>query len=239
MAHLATLSDYKFENAAEDVRGANLYGENDEKLGTIDDVILDHGNGGIRYVVIDSNGWLPGGQYLIPAHRIQPYHKHENDFYADLDKERIKMFPPYDKKALESEESWRNYEDRYEAVWTEDPVEHRAGSTHNITPPPGEMTSSGGGRIPESEVEREPSRIAREDNIGIVERNAGGQITESTPAGIHYGAADVTYEPGRQVSRPIDLGENRWSRFQQSVRRDRERIAGTCGICGRGSRRVA
>lgn len=238
MGHLATLSDYKFENNADDVRGANLYGENNEKLGTIEDAVLDHSNGAIRYVVIDSNGWLPGGKYIIPAHRVQPYHKNKNDFYADLDKERIKMFPPYDKKALESEESWRSYEDRYEAVWTEDPVEHIAGSTHSITPQPGEMVGGrGDGRALESEMERSPVRIAQ-DNTGLVERNAGGQITESNPAGIHYGAADVTYEPGKQVSRPIDLGENRWSRFQQSVRRDRERIVGSCGVCG-GARKVA
>lgn len=239
MAHLATLSDYKFEDAADDVRGANLYGENDEKLGTIDDVVLDHSNGGIRYVVIDSNGWLPGGKYIIPAHRIQPYHKHENDFYADLDKERIKMFPPYDKKALESEESWRNYEDRYEAVWTEDPVEHRAGSTHNITPQPGEMAPgiSGGGSIPESEIEKSPRHIADRDPAEST-INVSQPFNTPTAAGLRHGEGDATYEPGKQVSRPIDLGENRWSRFQQSVRRDRERIVGTCGICG-GTRKVA
>src|SRR5258708_6109279 len=52
MGHQGTLRDYRFSDAAEDIRGATLYGLNDEKLGTIDDVIFDHSTGLIRYVVV-------------------------------------------------------------------------------------------------------------------------------------------------------------------------------------------
>ncbi len=42
MAQYGMLRDYRFTEAAEDIRGSKLYGLNDEKLGKIDDVIFDH-----------------------------------------------------------------------------------------------------------------------------------------------------------------------------------------------------
>ena len=57
MPHYGILRDYRFDDI-EDVRGADVYGVNDEKLGTIDDVIFDHSSGEIRYVVIDTGGLL-------------------------------------------------------------------------------------------------------------------------------------------------------------------------------------
>ncbi len=45
MAHFGTLRDYKFAQEAGDIRGAELYGAKDEKLGKIDDVIFDHTSG--------------------------------------------------------------------------------------------------------------------------------------------------------------------------------------------------
>jgi len=56
MAQHGMLRDYRFTEAAEDIRGSKLYGLNDEKLGKIDDVIFDHSSGTIRYVVVDTGG---------------------------------------------------------------------------------------------------------------------------------------------------------------------------------------
>jgi uncharacterized protein YrrD len=59
MAHCGLLRNYRFSDsseAAEDIRGAKLYGVNDEKLGKIEDVIFDHSTGLIRYVVVDTGG---------------------------------------------------------------------------------------------------------------------------------------------------------------------------------------
>ena len=48
MTHIGTLRDYRFTNvdeATDDIRGAKVYGLDDEKLGKIDDVIFDHATG--------------------------------------------------------------------------------------------------------------------------------------------------------------------------------------------------
>lgn len=50
MAHFGTLRNYRFSDtqaACEDIRGAKVYGRDDEKLGKIDDVIFDHSSGAI------------------------------------------------------------------------------------------------------------------------------------------------------------------------------------------------
>jgi uncharacterized protein YrrD len=68
----------------DDIRGSKLYGLNDEKLGKIDDVIFDHRTGEIRYVVVDTGGWLSSKKFIVPADRIRTSRKHQDDFMVDL-----------------------------------------------------------------------------------------------------------------------------------------------------------
>jgi hypothetical protein len=134
MAQYGLLGDYRFTEAAEDIRGSKLYGLNDEKLGKIDDVIFDHSTGDISYVVVDTGGWLSTKKFIVPAERLRMSAKHEDDFAVDLSKAQIEKFPPYEEAHLESEERWKDYENRYRAQWKSDPVMHRAETDRNITP---------------------------------------------------------------------------------------------------------
>src|SRR5579862_9970829 len=106
MSHYGLLRDYEFAESAEDVRGANLYGRDDDKLGKIDDVIFDHATGNVSYVVVDTGGWLTSKEFLVPANRLQASSKHEDDFSCGLSKQQIENFPPYKKSDLESAEKW-------------------------------------------------------------------------------------------------------------------------------------
>src|SRR5579872_5956370 len=106
MAHYGLLNEYPMGEATEEVRGATLYGLNDEKLGKIDDVIFDHSTGDIRYVVVDTGGWLSTKKFLVPAEGLRASAKHENDFQASLDKRQVESFPPYNESDLESESKW-------------------------------------------------------------------------------------------------------------------------------------
>ena len=93
MAHYGTLKDARVTDAADDIRGSHLYGLNDEKLGKIDDVIFDHSTGNIRYVVVETGGWLSTKKFLVPAEGLRASAKHENDFEANLDKRQVESFP--------------------------------------------------------------------------------------------------------------------------------------------------
>jgi hypothetical protein len=144
--HFGTLNDYKFADQGREIRGTLLYGEDNEKLGTIHDVIFDHETGNMKYAVIDTGGWLKHKYFLVPANRITRYEKHEDHFYAKLRKEQIQYLPPYDPKVVEDRDRWADYEKSYESAWTDDGgVLHAQGSPAIITPEPDQNTGVTGG----------------------------------------------------------------------------------------------
>lgn len=146
MAHYGTLRDYRFDDAetADDIRGSSVYGINDEKLGKIDDVIFDHSTGNIRYVVVDTGGWLSSKKFLVPPDGLRNSAKHEDDFQLNATKEQIESFPPYDENDVRDEDRWKTYEKKFEAAWHDGPVQHRKGSDRDITPTPDEMPAEPG-----------------------------------------------------------------------------------------------
>src|SRR5579864_4741343 len=106
MAHLGTLRDFHFEDQTDDIRGAVLYGREHEKLGKIDDVIFDHSSGAVRYIVVDTGGWLQSKRFLVPADRIQPQGEKDDEYVAELSKKQIENFPPYEESMLNDEKRW-------------------------------------------------------------------------------------------------------------------------------------
>src|SRR6476661_8199102 len=101
MPHYGILRDHKMEDV-DDLRGADVYGVNDEKLGTIDDVIFDHSSGDIRYIVLKTGGLLSRKKVMVPANRVEPYGNHDDKFYAELDKERLEMLPEFTEEKMKA-----------------------------------------------------------------------------------------------------------------------------------------
>jgi len=142
MARHGMLRDYRFPDVAEDIRGSKLYGLKDEKLGKIDDVIFDYFTGLIRYVVVDTGGWLKTKKFIVPADQLWASTEHKDDFAVELTKAQVEAFPPYNESDLESEQQWADYEGRYRSKWEADPVMHRMGTDRNITPTTQQMPGS-------------------------------------------------------------------------------------------------
>src|SRR5581483_8109630 len=209
MAHYGTLRDYRFaDNETEDdIRGSNVYSaQNDDKLGDIDDVIFDHSTGEIRYVVIDTGGWLSSKKFIVPPDRLRPSNKHEDDFVVDASKQQIESFPPYQEKDVESEERWKDYEKRYKDAWHDGPVLHRHGSDRIITPTPDEMPAQGSG----SSQSGQASSFSGTDRI------------------IPAGADDVTIQNSAAGIGP------RWDTFVSRLRQRRRDVVQSCTTCSVG-----
>ena len=206
MAHYGLLRDYRFddEGTADDIRGAKVYGTDDEKLGKIDDVIFDHSTGNIRYVVIDAGGWLHSKKFLLPPDRLRASQKHEDDFEISATKDQIEHFPEYKEKDLESEDNWKDYEKRYKAAWHDGPVQHRRGSDRDITPTPDEMPAQSGSI---------GSQLSPEEQAELSSRI------------IPAGANEVTIE-----SSAVGIGA-RWSTFENRLRQRRRDITHACRTC--------
>jgi sporulation protein YlmC with PRC-barrel domain len=212
MTHYGTLNEYRFEGReADDIRGAKVYGLEDEKLGKIDDVVFDHSSGAIEYVVVDTGGWLSSRKFLVPTERLRPSMQHEGDFETTLDKQRIQDFPPYSEKDLQSNDTWDRYTERFKQMWTDNPVQHRKGTDHDVTPTAGELPP-----VPPSDVD-----IDVDYDPDVVNR----RLIPST--------GDVVVIP---VS-ASGIGD-RWSNFEQLLRERHYDVTGGCDTCNKKSART-
>jgi sporulation protein YlmC with PRC-barrel domain len=203
MANYGMLRDYRFTDAAEDIRGAKLYGIGDEKLGKIEDVIFDHTTGLIRYVVVDTGGWLTTKLFIVPAERLRASAKHEDDFEVGLTKAQVESFPAYKETDLESDEQWADYEGRYRSKWEADPVMHRAETDRNITPTTQQM----------------PGNSAATGTSGVAEI----EDTEFIEPGFAAGTSTVQID-----NTAVGIGP-RWDTFQDRLRERRKEVIGSGG----------
>ncbi|MGB7133348.1 MAG: PRC-barrel domain-containing protein, partial [Candidatus Sulfotelmatobacter sp.] len=225
MAQYGTLKDYRFTNDAEDIRGAHLYGLKDEKLGKIDDVIFDHSTGDIRYVVVDTGGWLSSKKFVVPAEHLRASAEHKDDFAVDLTKAQIEAFPPYDEKHLESDEQWGDYDRRYRAQWKADPVMHRVGTNRDITPTTYQMEGNRSSEQASGASASAANRNAAMENIDP--SNAPIEDTGAFETGGFAASTDTVY---------IDSNANgiggRWDTFQDRLRERRKEVIGARSTAG-------
>ena len=225
MAHYGTLKSTALAETAEDIRGSHVYGVNDEKLGKIDDVIFDHSTGDIRYVIVDTGGWLSSKKFLVPPDALRASAKHEDDFEADLTKQQIEGFPPYNESDLDSESKWSNYEGKYRAKWVTNPVMHRAETDRNVTPTTKQTTgnlqseraAAAAHGQPVSRFGSQPSSASANSDI-----EAASRPTErAVPAGTDSVVINST---------AVGIGD-RWDTFQSHLRERRKEAVASCHTC--------
>ncbi|HEX4783163.1 MAG TPA: PRC-barrel domain-containing protein [Candidatus Sulfotelmatobacter sp.] len=224
MAHYGTLKDISVADAADDIRGSHLYGLNDEKLGKIDDVIFDHSTGDIRYVVVDTGGWLSTKKFLVPADGLRASTKHENDFQASLDKRQIENFPPYNESDLESESKWAGYEGRYRSKWVADPVMHRDETDRNITPT---TLQESGNRASENAAARTQGRVPLARSTPAAEASRADLEAAAAPTEriVPAGSDSVVIS-----NSAVGIG-GRWDTFQSRLRERRKEAVTHCNTC--------
>jgi hypothetical protein len=216
MAQHGMLRDYRFTDTAEDIRGSKLYGLNDEKLGKIDDVIFDHSSGSIRYVVVDTGGWLSTKKFVVPAERLRASAEHKDDFAVELSKQQVESLPPYDESHLESDQQWADYEGKYRAKWDTGPVMHREGTDRNITPTTQQMP----GNSPSARAAGSPAS----SNIGSTAGNVSGNLKD-TGAFERGGFAAST--DSVEISQSANGIGPRWDTFQDRLRERRKEVINT------------
>lgn len=229
MAHYGTLRDTPLDKWGEDIRGSHLYGVNDEKLGKIEDVIFDHSTGDIRYVVVDTGGWLSSKKFIVPAGGLRASAKHKDDFEAILTKKQIENFPPYNESHLESESNWSNYERSYRSKWVTDPVMHRAETDRNITPTTlqesgnldSERAAAQAHGVPAPKMS--PSSTRATTNA---EREADLEAADSPTDRIIPAGADAVV-----ISMSASGIGDRWDTFQSRLRERRREAVATCRTC--------
>ena len=136
----STLRDYRFNKDIDDVRGSSVYGPGDEKLGKIDDVIFDSDSGQIRYLVVDTGGWLSSRRFLVPPENLQLSSTHDNDFSVHMSKAQIERFPALDEEVLEDKQRFQDYDKSYRNFWTAEPTSRKPVTSTRVSSFENEIT---------------------------------------------------------------------------------------------------
>jgi uncharacterized protein (TIGR02271 family) len=77
-----------------DVKGLDVYTENDEKVGTIHNVLVDE-EGHFRYLVVDTGFWIFGKKVLLPVGRFRSDPRAQRIYTIGLTKEQAENLPEY------------------------------------------------------------------------------------------------------------------------------------------------
>jgi len=95
--------------AASQVQGTTVYNTDMEKLGSIEDVMIDKASGRIAYAVLSFGGFLGIGDryYPLPWERLH-YDKDMGGYVTDIDRETLEGAPSYTDEATASwnDQAW-------------------------------------------------------------------------------------------------------------------------------------
>ena len=97
------------------VEGTTVYNTAGEKLGTIDDLMIDKVSGQVRYAVMEFGGFLGMGtdRYPIPWSMLK-YDTSQDGYVVPLDKARIEGAPRYaDDSVPDYDDTYRGSIDKY------------------------------------------------------------------------------------------------------------------------------
>jgi uncharacterized protein YrrD len=108
--------------SSSEVSGYNVQAE-DGEIGHVADFIINNETWRVRYLIIDTKSWWPGGEVLLPPQWAKRVSWNDHKVFVTLGRETIKQAPEYDKQKPVS----RDYEDRLhryykrEGYWASEP----------------------------------------------------------------------------------------------------------------------
>jgi uncharacterized protein (TIGR02271 family) len=96
----------------DDIKGYDVYAGTDEKIGSVDDVLVDE-SGRFRYFVIDTGLWVFGKKVLLPIGRARTDYDRHRVYATGMTKEQAENLPEYNENTTVD----YNYEERVRNVY--------------------------------------------------------------------------------------------------------------------------
>lgn len=87
--------NYRETLGGSDIKGSGVYTETDEKVGTVDDILLDENTGEFRYLVVDLGFWIFGKKVLLPVGRSRMDQGADRVYVTGLTKEQAENLPEF------------------------------------------------------------------------------------------------------------------------------------------------
>lgn len=113
--------DYRHTFEGNDIRGLDLYTEGGERVGSVDDVLVDD-EGRFRYLVIHTSAWMQGKSVLLPIGLSRIDYEARRVYADGLSKRQVEQLPEYQANVPID----RTYETRVRNVYREQPLEASA-----------------------------------------------------------------------------------------------------------------
>ncbi|HLN54504.1 MAG TPA: PRC-barrel domain-containing protein [Bacteroidales bacterium] len=109
--------------SSKDVTGHTIQAK-DDKIGHVDDFIIDEESWTIRYLVIDTKDWLPGKKVLISPEWIDRISWNDSKVFVNLTTDSIKNAPEFDEDEVVSREYESRLYNHYkrQGYWLGEPV---------------------------------------------------------------------------------------------------------------------
>ena len=103
--------------AASEVQGTSVYNRAGEKLGSVEDVMIDKSGGKAEYAVLSFGGFLGMGanEYPIPWEKLT-YDPRMGGFVVDIDKRILEGAPVYTDDARWGESDWLRVNQHYSSL---------------------------------------------------------------------------------------------------------------------------
>jgi uncharacterized protein (TIGR02271 family) len=104
--------DYRSSFDDRDMKGFSVYSESDEKIGTVNDILVDE-EGRFRYFIVDLGFWIFGKKVLLPVGRARIDYNAERLYTTGLTREQAEDLPEYNEHDLVD----YDYEERVRGVY--------------------------------------------------------------------------------------------------------------------------
>ena len=86
--------DYTESFDGNDIKGMGVYSETDEKIGTVNDVLVDE-QGHFRYFIVDLGFWIFGKKVLLPVGRSRVDHNADRVYAVGMTRDQADHLPEF------------------------------------------------------------------------------------------------------------------------------------------------
>lgn len=105
-------SNYQESFNGNDIKGDGVYTEANEKIGTINDILVDE-EGHFRYFIVDLGFWIFGKQVLLPVGRSRIDYEADRVYAVGLTREQAEALPEFNENMIVD----YDYEERVRGVY--------------------------------------------------------------------------------------------------------------------------
>jgi sporulation protein YlmC with PRC-barrel domain len=199
----------------------------DGEIGRLEEIYFDDEHWGVRYLVVDTAGWLGGRKVLISPSSIDPTKSSETAISVGLSRKQVEHSPNLDTHKPVS----RQYEEAFARYYG---YAYYWATAHMLMPPPGPVDVKAAGDLDDAERKAAQSHLrSSAEVIGYaVEARDGavGRLEDLLVDDETWSVADLivdtrTWLPGRNVRVPPSAVEDiDWKDRQVRLRMRRDEI---------------